>query len=67
MRTTVNADETLMTAALELTGARTKSNVVYIALQELVRSRTKKPLTDLAGKIRLRSGFDHKTVRKLRE
>jgi Arc/MetJ family transcription regulator len=67
VRTTVDIDETLMYAALELTGARTKSEVVHLALQELIRSRTKKPLTDLAGKIRFRSGFDHKAMRKLRE
>jgi Arc/MetJ family transcription regulator len=65
MRTIVDIDEQLITAAMQLTGARTKSDVVHIALQELVRSRTKKPLTDLAGKIRFRSGFDSKAPRKL--
>jgi len=67
VRTTVDIDDTLIRAALELTGARTKSEVVDIALQELVRARKKKPLADLTGKIRFRSGFDHKAMRKLRE
>ena len=66
MRTTVDVDEQLITAAMQLTGAHTKSEVVYIALQELVRSRRNKTLTDLAGKIRFRSDFDHKAMRKLR-
>jgi Arc/MetJ family transcription regulator len=60
MRTNIVLDE-----ALQITGARTKKEVVHIALQELVRSR-KKSLADLAGKIRFRSGFDHKALRKLR-
>jgi Arc/MetJ family transcription regulator len=67
VRTTIDIDETLMHAALELTGARTKSEVVQIALQELVRSRKQKLLADLAGKIRFNSGFDHKAMRKLRD
>jgi Arc/MetJ family transcription regulator len=66
MRTTVDVDEQLITAAMQLTGARTKSEVVHLALQELVKSRKKKQLLDLAGKFRFSSGFDHKTMRKLR-
>jgi Arc/MetJ family transcription regulator len=65
MRTTIDVDEQLITAAMQLTGARTKRDVVHLALQELVRSRKKKPLTGLAGKIRFRSGFDYKAMRKL--
>jgi Arc/MetJ family transcription regulator len=67
MRTTIDIDEKLVNAAMELTGARTKSEVVHLALQELVTSRKKKQLTDLAGKIRFRNSFDHKAMRKLRE
>jgi Arc/MetJ family transcription regulator len=57
-------DEELVNAALGLTGARTKNEVVHLALQELVRSRKKKPLTDLAERIRFRSDLDHKSFRK---
>jgi len=66
MRTSIVLDEQLVQEAFELTGARTKRELVHIALQELVRSRKKKPLTDLAGRIRFQSSFDHKTMRKLR-
>jgi Arc/MetJ family transcription regulator len=66
MRTTIDVDEQLITAAMQLTGARTKSEVVHLALQELVRLRTKKLLTDLAGRIRFRTDFDSKAMRKLR-
>jgi Arc/MetJ family transcription regulator len=66
MRTTIVIDDDLLNAALELTGARTKSEVVHIALQELVRARKKK-LADLTGRVRFSTGFDHKAMRKLRE
>ena len=66
MRTTIDVDENLLNAAMKLTGARTKSEAVRIALQELVRSRTKKHLLDLAGKIQFTRGFGHKAFRKLR-
>ena len=67
MQTTIDLDDELVRAALDLTGARSKSEVVRIALQELVGSRKKNLLIDLAGKIRFRSGFDYKAMRKLRE
>ena len=66
MRTNIVLDDDLVNEALEVTGVRTKKEIVHIALQELVRSRKKKSLTDLAGKIRFRSDFDHKMMRKLR-
>ena len=66
MRTNIVLDDDLVDEALEMTGARTKREVVHLALQELVRSRKKKNLADLAGQIRFRSGFDHKSLRKLR-
>lgn len=66
MRTNIVLDEDLVQEAIAATGARTKREVVHLALQELVRSHKKKNLADLAGRIRFRHGFDHKEVRKLR-
>lgn len=66
MRTNIVLDDQLVDEALQVTGARTKKEVVHLALQELVRSRKKKSLADLAGKIRFRDDFDHKAMRKLR-
>lgn len=66
MRTNIVLDDELVEEALEVTGVRTKKEVVHLALEELVRSRRKKNLTDLAGRVRFRKGFDHKTMRKLR-
>jgi len=67
MRTNIVFDDALIDEAMALTGARSRSEVVRLALQELVKSRRKrKNLADLAGRIRFRPGFDHKAARKLR-
>jgi len=66
MRSNIVLDDELVEEALAVTGARTKKDVVHLALQELVRSRRKKNLADLAGRIRFRDGFDPKSARKLR-
>lgn len=66
MRTNIVLDDALVHEALALTGSRTKKEVVHLALEELVRSRKKKNLADLAGRVRFRKGFDHKAIRKLR-
>jgi Arc/MetJ family transcription regulator len=66
MRINILINDALMDEAMKASGARTKKDVVNLALQELVRSRKKKNLADLAGRIRFRDGFDHKAMRKLR-
>jgi Arc/MetJ family transcription regulator len=66
VRTNIVLDEALVEEAMEVTGARTKKEVVHLALEELIRSRKKKSLTDLAGRIRFRKDFDPKALRKLR-
>jgi Arc/MetJ family transcription regulator len=66
MRTNIVLDEELVKEAQALTGVRTKKDVVQLALAELVRSRRKKDLADLAGRVRFTKGFDHKALRELR-
>jgi Arc/MetJ family transcription regulator len=66
MRTNIVLDEELVEKAFALTGARTKKDLVDLALKELVRSRQRKDLTDLAGRIRFRSNFDHKALRGMK-
>lgn len=66
MRTNIDLDDTLVEAAFEATGARTKRELVHLALEELVRARRKKDLTELAGRLALRKDFDHKRFRQIR-
>lgn len=66
MRTNIVLDETLVLEATTLTGARSKRELIDLALRELIRSRRKLNLFDLAGKIQLTDDYDHKALRELR-
>ena len=67
MRTNIVLDDALVEEAFSLTGIRTKRELVHVALCELVQKRRKKDLFELAGKVELASGFDHKELRRLRD
>jgi Arc/MetJ family transcription regulator len=66
MQITLNLDESLLNEALELTNLSTQEELVSLALKELVRSRRKKNLLDLAGQIQFAEDFDHKALRETR-
>jgi len=66
MQITLNLDESLVNEALELTNLSTQEELVNLALKELVRSRRKKNLLDLAGQIQFTEDFDHKALRETR-
>ena len=66
VRTNIVLDDDLVEEAFALTGARTKRELVRLALEELIRTRKKKNLFDRAGKLELREDFDHKALRELR-
>jgi Arc/MetJ family transcription regulator len=59
-------DDELVAEAFAATGARTKKELIHLALRELVRSRRKKDLLELAGRVRFRKGYDHKAMRETR-
>ncbi len=66
MQITLNLDESLLNEAFQLTDLTTQEELVNLALQELVRSRRKKNLLDLAGQIQFAPNFDHKALRETR-
>jgi Arc/MetJ family transcription regulator len=66
MQITLNLDESLLSEALQLTKISTQEELVNLALQELVRSRRKKNLLDLAGQIQFTEDFDYKALRETR-
>jgi Arc/MetJ family transcription regulator len=66
MQITLNLDESLLSEALQLTNISTQEELVNLALQELVRSRRKKNLLDLAGQIQFAEDFDYKALRETR-
>jgi Arc/MetJ family transcription regulator len=67
VRTNIVLDETLVKEATILTGVRTKRELIDLALRELIRSRCKLNLFDLAGKIQLVGDCNHKQLRELRQ
>ncbi len=66
MQIILNLDESLLNEAFQLTNLTTQEELVNLALQELVRSRRKKNLLDLAGQIQFAPEFDHKALRETR-
>lgn len=66
MQITLNLDESLLSEALQLTNLATREELIQFALQELVKSRRKKNLLDLAGQIQFSPDFDHKALRETR-
>lgn len=64
MQVTLNLDEALINEALQLTQLTTEE-LLNLALKELVKSRRKKNLLDLAGQIQFSSDFDHKALREI--
>ena len=66
MQTTTELDSRLVEEALSLTGAKNPSELIRLAIVELIRSRKKKDLLDLAGQIDFVDGYDHKAAQELR-
>jgi Arc/MetJ family transcription regulator len=63
MRTNIVLDDQLVADAFKHSKARTKKDLVHEALQELIRSRSRKSLLDLEGQIRFADGYDYKKLR----
>jgi Arc/MetJ family transcription regulator len=66
MQIILNLDESLLNEAFGLTNVTIQDELVSLALQELVRSRRKKNLLELAGQIQSAPDFDHKALRETR-
>ncbi|MCA2620168.1 MAG: type II toxin-antitoxin system VapB family antitoxin [Microcystis aeruginosa Ma_QC_Ch_20071001_S25] len=66
MQITLNLDDSLLNEAFQLTNLANQEEVINLALEELVRSRRKKNLLDLAGKIQFAPDFDYKALRETR-
>lgn len=64
MRTNINLDDNLVKEAFKYTGAKTKKELINIALKELVETRKRLNLLDLAGKIQFSENYDHKVLRE---
>ena len=66
MKTNIELDDALVEEAFRLTNVRTKKDLLNLALKELIHSRKKKNLLDLAGKVKLCDDYDYKALRENR-
>lgn len=64
MRTNIELDDDLIAQALRLTKARSKRELVHLALKEFVENRQRKDVLELMGKVQIDPGYDHKRLRR---
>jgi Arc/MetJ family transcription regulator len=64
MRTNVVLDDETIKEALKVTGIKTKREVIHQALLILIKTKKRKKLSDLKGKITFSEGYDHKKLRE---
>ena len=57
-RTNINLDDNLVSKGLEITGLRTKRELVDLALRELLRKEDQKNILALEGKFRCNGDLD---------
>ncbi|HZP67338.1 MAG TPA: type II toxin-antitoxin system VapB family antitoxin [Rudaea sp.] len=63
MRTNIVLDDKLVREAMKATGAKTKREVVDIALRRLVQLKGRKNILDLVGKNLIDPDYDVRAVR----
>jgi Arc/MetJ family transcription regulator len=66
MRTNIVIDDDLLEEAFSVSKAKTKKELIHEALEELIKLKKRKDLTELSGSIEFHSGYDHKKLRKLK-
>ena len=66
MKTTLELNEELVKEALSLTDFQTEKELIEFALQEIIRTRKKRNLLDLSGKIEFADNYDYKALRENR-
>lgn len=66
MRTNIVIDDNLMEKAMQVSGLKTKKEIVEQAISEFVERRTRKNLMDLKGKISFVDNYDYKSLREVK-
>ncbi len=63
MRTNIDLDDELVREALKISGAKTKKELVHLALKEFLDNRRRLNLLDLEGRIEFAEGYNYKEMR----
>ena len=64
MRTNIVLDDELVEEAFRHSDAKTKRELVDLALREFVANRKRKDIRELRGKISFHPGYDYKKLRE---
>ncbi len=64
MRTTLNLDDEALAAAMRHSKGKTKTDVINEALRQFARTKRRKGLLDLRGKVRWQGDLDDLRKRK---
>ncbi|MCH9644830.1 MAG: type II toxin-antitoxin system VapB family antitoxin [Gammaproteobacteria bacterium] len=64
MRTNIVLDDELIKEAFKYSSAKTKRELIHLALVEFVQQHKRKDVRKLAGKVKIASDYDHKKLRK---
>ena len=64
MRTKIVLDDELVEEAFRHTDARTKRELVDLALREFVENHKRKDIRELRGRVTFHPGYDHKKLRE---
>jgi Arc/MetJ family transcription regulator len=63
MRTNVVLNESLLKRAFRFSKAKTKKDLIHLALEEFVANHGRADLSEIRGKVRFRKGYDYKALR----
>jgi Arc/MetJ family transcription regulator len=63
MRTNIVLDDKLVKEAFRVSDAKTKRELVDLALREFVAARKRRDIRDLIGKVELDPAYDYKKAR----
>ena len=66
MRTNIMLDDDLVDAAFRLSKAKTKRELIALALKEFVETHKRRNLLDLVGKVEFAKDYDYKKLREKR-
>lgn len=64
MRTNIDLDDALVAEALRITRARTKKDLVHLALRELISAYRRRDVRELKGTGGIRPDYDYKALRE---
>lgn len=67
MRTNIVLNDDLVKEAFHYTPAKTKRELVEIALREFIENHRRKDMRKLRGKVKISAHYDHKKLRNDKE